>query len=255
MKVVIIEDEEIAAEKLAIFVKRYDPAIQVLASIDSIKNAVKWLSQQEPPELIFLDIYLSDGLSFEIFKKIPLHVPIIFTTAYNEYAIKAFELNSIDYLLKPIRFEDITRSLDKFKAIRQSFALVAPALDVDTLIRMVTTRQKTYKERFLVKQGQKISSIPVEEVAYFCATDKIVLLVTHENRRIPIDYSLDQLTELLDPTRFFKLNRQVIASEKSIESMFPYSNSRIKIILKPAEAKEVIVSNDRVGAFKQWLDR
>jgi DNA-binding LytR/AlgR family response regulator len=255
MNVLIIEDEEIAAEKLTMLIRRYDPAIQILASIDSVKNAVKWLSQHEPPELIFLDIYLSDGLSFEIFKKVPLNVPIIFTTAYNEYAIKAFELNSIDYLLKPIRFEDITRSLDKFKAIRQSFALPTPALDVEALIRMVTSKQKTYKERFLVKQGQKISSIPVEEVAYFCASDKIVLLVTHENRRIPIDYSLEQLAELLDPSTFFKLNRQVIASEKSIESMFPYSNSRIKIILKPAETKEIIVSNDRVSAFKQWLDR
>ncbi|MBD0258485.1 MAG: response regulator transcription factor [Cytophagales bacterium] len=255
MNVLIIEDEEIAAEKLSLLVRRYDPAIRVLDCLDSVKNAVKWLSQHPAPDLLFLDIYLSDGLSFEIFQKVNVQVPVIFTTAYNEYAIRAFQLNSVDYLLKPIKAEDIARSLDKFRAVRQQYAQSAPAPDYAALLRLMAAGQKGYKERFLVRQGQKIVSVPVQEVAYFYASEKIVLLVTTENRHIPVDYSLDQLAELLNPAEFFKLNRQFVVRESAIEHMYPYSNSRIKVTLRPQEPKEVIVSNDRVGPFKQWLDR
>ena len=254
MQVLIIEDEAIAAEKLAHIIKKYDQAISILETIDSVKNAVKWLRTHPSPDLIFLDIYLSDGISFEIFTQISLDVPIIFTTAYNEFAIKAFELNSIAYLLKPIKTEDVARSLEKFKNLRHAFS-PAPAVDYNALIEFITQQKKTYKERFLVKVGQKIHSIPVEEVAYFYTESKIVFLVTHDNRRFPVDYYLDQLTDLLDPKEFMKINRQFIVRHSSIQNMFPYSNSRIKITLKPPVKKDIIISTEKSSDFKEWLDR
>lgn len=255
MRVLIIEDEEIAAEKLQVLIKKFDPTIEIMATIDSVKEAVQFLSQESTPDLIFLDIHLSDGISFEIFSKIKIKIPIIFTTAYNDYAIKAFELNSIDYLLKPIRSEDISRSLEKFKSMHQNFASHSEAIDFGALIEAITSQNKTYKERFLVKLGQKISSIPVEEIAYFYAEEKLVFLVTADNRRIPVDYSLDQLVDLLDPAQFFKANRQFVVKINAIETMYPYSNSRLKVTLKPTESKELIISNERVAIFKKWLDR
>lgn len=254
MQVLIIEDEAIAAEKLAYLIKKHDPSITILETIDSVKNAVKWLKTYPSPDLIFLDIYLSDGISFEVFTQIRLDVPIVFTTAYNEFAIKAFELNSIAYLLKPIKYEEVVRSLDKFKTLRQSFSQTQ-TIDYDALIAMITQQKKNYKERFLVKVGQKIHSIPVEEVAYFYTESKIVFLVTHDNRRFPVDYYLDQLIDLLDPREFMKINRQFVIRHSSIVNMFPYSNSRIKITLNPSVKKDIIISTEKSSDFKDWLDR
>lgn len=254
MQVLIIEDEAIAAEKLAHIIKKYDPSISILETIDSVKNTVKWLRNNPSPDLIFLDIYLSDGISFEIFTQINLDVPIIFTTAYNEFAIKAFELNSIAYLLKPIKADEVARSLDKFKKLRHAFS-PAPVVDYEELITLITQQKKSYKERFLVKVGQKIHSIPVEEVAYFYTESKIVFLVTHDNRRYPVDYYLDQLIDLLDPKEFMKINRQFVVRHSSIDNMFPYSNSRIKITLKPPVKKDIIISTEKSSDFKDWLDR
>ncbi len=254
MQVLIIEDEAIAAEKLTHILKKYDPAVTVLEAIDSVKNAVKWLNSNSSPDLIFLDIYLSDGISFEIFTQISLDVPIIFTTAYNEFAIQAFDLNSIAYLLKPIKSEDVARSLDKFKKLRQQRSPEKPA-DYAALVNLITQQKKRYKERFLVKVGQKIHSIPVEEVAYFYTESKIVFLVTHDNRRFPVDYYLDQLIDLLDPKEFMKINRQFVIRHSSIENMFPYSNSRIKVTLQPPVKKDIIISTEKSSDFKEWLDR
>ncbi len=254
MKVLIIEDEAIAAEKLAHLIKKHDPDIEILDFIDSIKNAIKWLSGNPQPDLIFLDIYLSDGLSFEIFTQIPVHVPIVFTTAYNEFAIKAFELNSIAYLLKPIKSEDVSRSLEKFKAIRKTYISPLNSVDFESLIERVTQKKKNYKERFLVKVGQKIHSIPVDDIAYFYTESKVVFLVTHDNRKMPVDYYLDNLAELLDPKEFMKINRQFIVRHGAIGSMYPFSNSRIKITLQPPTKKDIIISTEKSSDFKHWLD-
>ncbi len=254
MQVLIIEDEAIAAEKLAYLIKKHNPSISILEPIDSVKNAVKWLKTHPAPDLIFLDIHLSDGISFEIFTQVGLDVPIVFTTAYNEFAIKAFELNSIAYLLKPIKYEEVVRSLDKFKNLRQSFSQ-PQTVDYEALIAMITQQKKTYKERFLVKVGQKIHSIPVEEVAYFYTESKIVFLQTYDNRRFPVDYYLDQLIDLLDPKEFMKINRQFVIRHSSIVNMFPYSNSRIKITLNPPVKKDIIISTEKSSDFKDWLDR
>jgi len=255
MDVLIIEDEEIAAEKLAMLIERYDPGIRIVGALDSVKNALRWLSVNPRPDLLFLDIYLSDGLSFEIFQKMEVNVPVIFTTAYNEYAIKAFELNSIDYLLKPIRPDDIRKSLDKFKAVRQEYTRHSQRIDYEQLLNAVVSRQKTYKERFMVRVGEKISSIPTEQIAYFYAVEKLVLLVTHENRQLPVDYTLEELADLLDPRLFFRANRQYVINIRAIEGMYAYSNSRIRVTLRPKEPKELVISNEKVGPFRQWLDR
>jgi two-component system, LytTR family, response regulator LytT len=253
MKILIVEDEAIAAEKLSMMLKKYDQTLEVVGMIDSVKNAVKWLNTNPLPDLLFLDIYLSDGLSFEIFQKMELKVPVIFTTAYNEYAIKAFELNSIDYLLKPIRMEDIERSLTKFETVREQYIKKAQAVDYEQLINSIIDKKKAYKDRFLVKIGEKITSISTDQISYFYVSDGIAYLVTNENRQLPIDYTLDNLNDLLDPKDYFRANRQFLISHRSIESMHTYSNTRIRVILKPKSLKELLVSSEKIPLFKQWL--
>ncbi|SDL09358.1 two-component system, LytT family, response regulator [Catalinimonas alkaloidigena] len=254
MHVLLIEDEAIAAEKLALLIHRHDPTITILATLDSVKSAVVWLRANPAPDLIFLDIHLSDGQSFDIFQQVEVHVPIIFTTAYNEYAIKAFEVNSIDYLLKPIKPEDVARGLEKYESIRQEWQQQSPFhyQELAELINKPT--QAAYKQRFLVKVGTKMFSIHVDEIAYFYTADKTVYLMTRDGRHIPIDYYLDQLANLLDPQVFIKANRQYILRHDAIESMHTYSSSRVKVKLIPEEPREVIISTDKVPQFKEWLD-
>ncbi|SFC00312.1 DNA-binding response regulator, LytR/AlgR family [Flexibacter flexilis DSM 6793] len=258
LKVLIVEDEEIAAEKLEWLILRHDANIVVLDKLDSIKSTVRWLENNPAPDLIFLDIHLSDGLSFELFKKVKIDVPIIFTTAYNEFAVKAFEVNSVDYLLKPIKADDIARSLYKYEQLYQQKNTPSLGFDVNTLLEAIRQQQiptKAYKSRFLVKLGQRIWSVPVEEIAYFFAEDKLIFMVCTDKQKIPVDYTLDQLGEMLDPALFFKANRQFIVKINSISSIMPYSNSRIKVHLQPPEPRELIISNDRAPLFKQWLDQ
>ncbi|MES2387486.1 MAG: LytTR family DNA-binding domain-containing protein [Bacteroidota bacterium] len=252
MNVVIIEDEEIAVEKLEGLIKRARPDANVLARLDSVKSAVAWLNANPSPDLMFMDIQLADGISFDIFKQATVTCPIIFTTAYDEYAVKAFQLNSIDYLLKPIRPEEVQRAVDKYHRLWEAREQ-QPPLDVDALLKAIAP-QKQYKQRFLVKLGQKIRSVPAEEIAYFFAEDKLVFLISHDGSKMPVDYSLDQLDEMLDPARFFKANRQFLISMESIAHIYPYSNSRIKVNLKPVEPRELIISNDKAPVFKTWLD-
>lgn len=255
MNVLIVEDEELAARKLALLVERYDPAIEVLDMLDSVKAAVAWLKANPAPDLIFLDIHLADGLSFEIFREVKLYTPIIFTTAYDEYALRAFELNSVDYLLKPVSPEDIARSLNKYRALHREQGTHQLPARMENLLRAVLQPQPQFKERFLVKSGQKILSLPVQDVAYFYSDERLVLLMTRDQQKLPVDYTLDELTELLDPKDFFRVSRQFIVKLPAIAAMHAYSNSRIKLSLHPAEPKEVIVSGEKAGAFKKWLDR
>ncbi|MER2999494.1 LytR/AlgR family response regulator transcription factor [Pontibacter populi] len=255
MRVLIIEDEELAARKLAMLVKRYDPVIEVVDILDSVKAAVAWFKECPAPDLVFLDIHLADGLSFEIFREIKLYTPIIFTTAYDEYALKAFELNSVDYLLKPVSPEDIARSLDKYKILHPEKRPNQLPAQMENLLRTMLQPQPQFKERFLVKVGQKILSLSVNDVAYFYSDERLVLIMTHDQQKLPVDYTLDELTELLDPNVFFRVSRQFIVKFEAIAAMYAYSNSRIKLSLHPIEPKEVIVSGEKAGTFKKWLDR
>ncbi|WP_181304311.1 LytTR family DNA-binding domain-containing protein [Rufibacter sp. XAAS-G3-1] len=259
MNILLIEDEYLASEKLEAQLLRYDPTIEVVATIDSIRNAVKWFESNPAPDLAFLDIHLSDGNSFEIFQKVKVDCPIIFTTAYDEYAIKAFKVNSIDYLLKPISNEDLGTAMDKFKALRQSQP-AAPALDMQQIMALLNKNSSTaeaphYKNRFLVKSGQKIRSVSTDEIAYFYAEDKIVFLITTGGQRFITDYTLDTLQELLDPEKFSRLNRQFIAHIHSIDEIHPYLKGRLKVYVKPVTDKEIIISNERAAAFKEWLGK
>ncbi|GAA4304015.1 LytTR family DNA-binding domain-containing protein [Nibribacter koreensis] len=260
MNILIIEDEYLAVEKLEAQLHRYDPTIQIVGTIDSIRNAVKWFETHPAPDLAFFDIHLSDGNSFEIFQKVEVKCPIIFTTAYDEYAVKAFKVNSIDYLLKPISNEDLGAAMDKFKTLRRQLEQpAAPVLDMETVMAMLNRGKAqaapVYKNRFLVKSGQKIRSVSIEEIAYFYAEDKIVFLVTTAGQRFITDFTLDTLQEILNPEYFNRLNRQFISHIHAIDEIHPYMKGRLKVYVRPTTDKEIIISSERAHAFKEWLGK
>ncbi len=251
MDVLIIEDEKIAAEKLERMLLELDPTIKVKAIVESIKKSVSWLMKNSV-DLIFLDIQLSDGVSFSIFNQIQINTPIIFTTAYDQYAIKAFQLNSIAYLLKPIRIRDLEVSLHKYKTLKSSYAF-----DFEQLLEQIQGKKPEYKKRFIIQIGDKLTKIDITEVAYFFIFDKSVYIKLFKGSSYPIDFSLDKLEELLNPNEFFRINRKYIINIKSISKMTALSRSRVKIDLTPLPENnlETIVSIERASNFKEWLDR
>jgi DNA-binding LytR/AlgR family response regulator len=251
MKVLIIEDEAIAAKRLEEKLKEIDMECEILEKIGSVKESVKWLSNHVA-DLIFLDIQLSDGLSFSIFEQVKITTPIIFTTAYDQYAIKAFQLNSIAYLLKPIKKRELEESLQKYKTMRKAFSV-----DVDQLLSAFSNHGKEYKERFLIRIGDIMKKVNTDEIAYFFAEDKSVYLVTLEDKKLPIDYSLDALEKELDPNQFFRIHRGLMVNIESIESMIAWTRSRVKLEVKPATGKnlDTIVSTSRSQDFKEWMNR
>ncbi len=252
MKCLIIEDEIPAARQLQKLLKIHAPDIEILDVIDSVDASVSWLNTFPHPDLIFMDIQLADGLSFDIFKETTIQVPVIFTTAFDQYAIKAFKVNSIDYLLKPIQPEELEASLEKFKNFQKRLA----PLRTDILQSVLEAlSEKKYKERFLVKKGQQLFYVSVADTAYFFAEDGLVFLKTNDQKKFNVDFSLDQLQEILDPQYFFRINRGMICSLESIKKINTYFNSRLKLELFPKSEQEVIVSRDRVNGFKAWLDR
>jgi two-component system response regulator LytT len=250
MNVLIIEDEKLAAEKLESMLLETDPAIRVLAKLGSIKEAVKWLFQHSA-DLIFLDIQLSDGISFSIFDQVAVSTPIIFTTAYDQYAIKAFQLNSISYLLKPIRQSDLAESLQKFRNLKSAFTI-----DFDALLAQIQGKQTEFKKRFLIQVGEKIRKVEVTEIAYFYVLDKGVYLRTYQGSNYPVEYSLDKLETMIDPAGFFRVNRKYLVNMDAISNMVAYSRNRVKLELKPRADDEfdTIVSIDRSADFKKWLN-
>ena len=251
MKILIIEDEEPAAKRLEKMVLELEPGANMLENIVSVSSGITWLQQNDTPDLIFSDIQLSDGLSFEIFKRVEVNCPIIFTTAYDQYAIEAFKVNSIDYLLKPIKKDDLKAAIHKFKKL--SSAEKTNAVDIKKIMEVFNSGGGNYKTRFIVRYGEHIKTIKIEEVAYFYTEDKINFISTLEGRRYAIDYNLDNLESMLDPKVFFRINRQYIISIHSIKEMFSYSKSRVLIKLNPVAKHETIVSTERSGDFKLWL--
>ena len=250
MKVLIVEDEPLAAKRLERLLKEVAPQAEIMAILDSLSSSIPWL-QQHTPDLIFLDIHLADGNSFSIFDQVEVESPIIFATAYDQYAIRAFKHNSIDYLLKPIEKEDLAHSLEQFKQTQSQ----AQPIDVQSLIQSFNQKPTTYQQRFIVTSGEKIKSVSIGDVAYFFGQKKYVFLITQDNRRHIIDYTLTQLEDLLDPQQFFRINRQFIVHFPAIQQMYSYSKSRIKIELEPTPDIEAIVSIDRSRDFKAWLNQ
>jgi DNA-binding LytR/AlgR family response regulator len=251
MKVVIIEDEKLAANHLEKMITKYDPSVKVLAKLESVEDSIDWFTAHGDPDLIFLDIHLDDGLSFAIFEKVKVSAPIIFTTAYDEYAIKAFKMKSIDYLLKPILPEELYKAIDKYKEWQ---APGNAAIDMQSLVDLISKRDPVYKARFSITVGEKIKSVGIEQIAYFYSSQGITFLVTNENLHYPIDLSLEQLAEQLNPTDFFRINRQFLIRLKAIRNVHVYPKSRLKIDLTPAYPDEIFVSIDKVTRFKAWLD-
>ncbi|MDX2174681.1 MAG: LytTR family DNA-binding domain-containing protein [Bacteroidota bacterium] len=252
MKVIIIEDEQLSAEHLTTLLKKVDNSILVIGTADSVKKSIKLLSDNPQVDLLFVDIHLADGVSFDIFSKVTIDTPIIFTTAYNEYAIKAFKVNSIDYLLKPIGIEDLRGAVQKFEKLKNTSQQKINSEKIDTAFNIIN---KQYKTRFMVKMGDTISSIKTEDIAHFIAEDGIVLLVIKTGKRYPIDYTLDQLEQLIDLNLFFRINRKVLIQIDAVKKVSSYFNSRYKINSDFLQEDDGIVSRERVNDFKNWLDK
>lgn len=253
MNVVIIEDEKPAVEKLIILLKKYDDTIAVLGKASSVKNGIELIKNHDSEiDFIFMDIQLTDGLSFEILEQVDIQKPIIFITAFDQYALKAFQSNGIDYLLKPITFEALKNSLNKLKALQKSNAPKSNFPDLNTLLSQL--QQKQYKERFMVKIGDHIHSILTADILFFYAEGRDAYFITNENKKYLIDHKLESLIELLDPKIYFRANRSHIVNIQAINDVLVYSNSRLKLGLSIPFDNEVIISREKVGDFKAWYD-
>lgn len=250
LKIVIIEDEAVAAQRLASLLHEIAPDISVMARLDSIASAVPWF-MNNTADLIFADIQLADGLCFSIFEQVNVNIPVIFTTAYDQYTIKAFRLNSIAYLLKPIGRSDLEESLEKYETLRSIFSI-----DFDRLLENMQGREPGYKKRFLITYGDRIRKVETSEIAWFHALEKSVFMRTFQDQSFPVDFTLDRLETMLDPDKFFRINRRYLISMESIVNMTLWSRSRILIELKPAAGKdEAVVSIDRAAEFRRWLNQ
>ncbi len=253
MKVLIIEDEITAVNKLKRLLKQVDPEIDILNAIESVEASVNWLIENPSPDLIFMDIQLTDGISFEIFDSKKIETPIIFCTAYDKYAIQAFKVNSIDYLLKPYEKEDLENAINKFKKIsdKKSHELEE---NIEAVIKFFNQEKEIKKTRFLVKVGKKLNSITIEKISHFYTEDKLAYLVTHENKRYPVDYSLEALEISLPGNDFFRINRQYILSHKTIKTV-ESEFGKIFVELNVPTKNILTISRDRVSDFKRWLDK
>ncbi len=250
MKILIIEDEEQAYKRLQKLIKEVIPSADIAGIVVSVQSAVAWFNKNPMPELVFMDINLADGSSFEIFKSVNISCPIIFTTAYGEYAVQAFKVNSIDYLLKPVDRNDIEKAIEKMMTLRNNSA---PLINYAELIRNMVPVQPSFRERFVIKLGDNLKSVPIEDVAYFFTENKANYLCTREGKKWPIDFNLDQVAEMLNPKKFFRINRQFIISMGAIEEMKSYTRARVIIKLQPPSHLDTIVSVERAGDFRLWL--
>ena len=258
MNVVVIEDERLTAKRLVSLIKKYDASIKVVVEIPSVTEAISWFETHpvSSVDLMFMDIHLEDGDSFQIISKLNLQTPIIFTTAFDEYMIRAFKVNSIDYLLKPINYEELAAALDKFRLLRTRNEASPSPVDIAALIRQLSQENSPqFKERFMVTVGTKIRSVKAETIAYFYLEEKTVLLVTNDGTTLPVDYSLDKLMHVVDPKKFFRVSRQFVVSLNSIQMIHTLSAGKLKLDLVPRSKHEVFVSGDRVSAFKEWLGK
>lgn len=255
MKVIIIEDEALSAKHLTRLLTESGEAVVILTVLDSVKAAVRWLSENPNPDLIFMDIQLSDGLCFDIFELCPVASPVVFTTAYDEYAIRAFKVNSIDYLLKPISPVDLQASLKKF------FKIAAPINDQPTvqellkLVKQISEKQPAYRSRFLLKKGETFHKISSSEIAYFQLENKLTSLTLNSDKKFITDYTLDELEASLDPGQFFRINRQCIININAIESIHLFPGGSLKLKVRPPQQSSFLVSRRRVPLFKEWIEK
>ncbi len=250
MKIVLIEDETPAIEKLERYLLKYDATFDIVAKLPSISSAVDWFANSMNSfDLIFMDIQLSDGLSFEIFNQITIDKPVIFITAFDEYAIDAFKVNSIDYILKPVTFTDLSNALRKHKKLQAAYSINQAVKNVSKAVS-----EKKVKDRFLVRLGNHIHAINATDISLFYAEGRTVFLVTKEQKKFIVEYNLENLVELLDTNLFYRVNRTFIVHINAIKDVVVYSNSRLKITPQVKTEKDIIVSREKVTDFKHWLE-
>ncbi|HWB28191.1 MAG TPA: LytTR family DNA-binding domain-containing protein [Chitinophagaceae bacterium] len=260
MNILIVEDEDLAVKKLQKTLSAVDDKAIVVGVADSIKGTVEWLNNNARPDLILMDIELSDGQSFEIFNQAEIKSPVVFTTSYDEYALKAFKVNSIDYLLKPVQKEDLEMALQKFKELREVYGNVptgAATVNMDNLLKELQQKLQpaSFRKRFLVKHGQKLVSVEIEEIAYFFSDGRLNFFKTYDNRKFVVDYTMDELAAMLDPEVYFRISRSFYISAKSIDKIDDYFGNRLILGLKPAVDKEALVSREKVTDFKKWMGK
>ena len=253
MKLLIVEDEHLLALQLSRLVKEIKPGCTIIGQTNSIDTTLQWLQTNDAPDLVFMDIELADGQCFEIFNHYPLKAPVIFTTAYDEYALQAFKVNSIDYLLKPIQEKDLRAALDKWNEIH--YATDWQAIALDNMLKDLAKQglNNNYKDRFLVKQGQKMLSVATEEVACFNARNTLNFIITKEKQKFIVDYTLDQVEELVPSKKFFRVNRQFIISHDIITSVHPWFNGKLKVETRLPIEDEIVVSREKAPHFKMWM--
>ncbi|MBI1781641.1 MAG: response regulator transcription factor [Sphingobacteriales bacterium] len=256
MKVFIVEDEELAVERLEKILKEAAPDIEIMGHAESIRGSVSWLQGNPTPDLIFMDIELCDGQSFEIFNQTEIKSSVIFTTSYDEYALKAFKVSSIDYLLKPVKKEDMAAAISKYRQLKKQFTAPDQSLIIENLVQQLRQQQlKEYRSRFLVKTGQRLLSVEVKDIAYFYADDRITFFRTWDKAKHIVDYTIEELEQMLNPAEFCRVNRAFIIHPKSVEQIHTYFNGKLKLDLKPEPDKEVTISRERVQEFKDWMGR
>ena len=256
LNVLIIEDESYTAEWLERLLYEYDPEITVLAQLPSVNKSINWFKSAQPvqPDLIFLDIHLEDDLGFRLLEQLNLTIPVIFTTAHAQYALQAFKAICIDYLLKPISLGELTVALNKFQAVRA--ALIQSITDHSSSELVAKSANSPgYRDRFMVSVGPKLRSIQTDTIGYFFFENKTTFLMPHSGHPLPIDYSLEKLGQLVNPSQFFRINRSFLVSIAAIQSVHTYSGSKLKVELYPTPHQEAFVSVDRVTEFKDWLGR
>ncbi|MBE7172187.1 MAG: response regulator transcription factor [Williamsia sp.] len=260
MKILIVEDEELAVEKLRYTIASIEENAEITGCTGSISETVDWLLQHPEPDMILMDIELSDGQSFEIFKQVDVQSRVIFTTSYDEYALKAFKVNSIDYLLKPVQKDDLRAAFDKYKRLTAG-AVPLPGggqeINIKSLLQELHRQfqPRDYRPRFLVKQGHKHLPVETDRIAYFFVDDRIICFKTKDNKKYVVDYTMDEIEAQIDPARFFRINRSFILSVESISQLHDYTNSRLVLKLNPEISKEVIVSREKVVDFKNWMGK
>jgi two-component system response regulator LytT len=262
MRILIVEDEELAVKKLTKTVNSVDEEAEIIGVADSIKSAVDWLESHPAPDLILMDIELADGQSFEIFNLTEVKSPVIFTTSYDEYALQAFKVNSIDYLLKPVQREDLEAALNKYRQLKNMYHAnpteeKTDDVSIDRLIRELQQKlqPREFRKRFLVKHAQKLVSIETDEIAYFFSDGRLNFFKTYDNKKYVVDYTMDELEDMLDPDRYFRISRSFYVAINSIDQIHEYFGNRLLLHLKPAVDKESIVSREKVSDFKKWMGK
>jgi DNA-binding LytR/AlgR family response regulator len=247
MRVLIIEDELPAFSRLSKLIQEVIPVAEVLGQLDSVLAARQWFAANELPDVVFMDIHLADGSAFDLMDAVKVECPIIFTTAFDQYAIEAFKVSSIDYLLKPVKREDLQKAFSKLKQFRHIFQPhTAPG-------KKSTDLKSEYKKRFVIRFGEHIKTLNVEEIAYFYSENRATFARNQDGRNFPVDYNLDTLEQMLDPSVFFRINRQFLISIGAISEMKTYSKARVIVTLKPQSQEQPVVSSERAAVFKQWL--